>query len=260
MPEGDSLWNHAAELRPVLVGRELEKLHVHRSRKRGPGQGVSIIGVDSRGKHLLITFSDGVILHTHLQMTGDWRLYRRGERWRKSPGAMRAVVATAEHEAVCFAAPTVELFHPAETAERPWERIGPDLCLDEVAFDSIMSNVAATDPRRHIADVLLDQRLAAGIGNVYKSETLWACKVHPMTPLAALDDATRRQLYETASNQLRSNLGNWRRATYRGGLGVYGKSRQGCPLCHGAIRTAEHGEGLSRLSYWCESCQPRHRG
>lgn len=259
MPEGDSLWNHAAELRPALVGRDLDELRVHRSRKRGPRPGVSIEAVEARGKHLLITFSDGVILHTHLQMTGDWQLYRRGERWRKNPGAMRAVVATADHEAVCFAAPTVQLFHPAETVERPWDRIGPDLCLDDVEFDTIISNVAATDQQRQIADVLLDQRLAAGIGNVYKSEALWACKVHPMTPVADVDEATRRLLYETASEQLHSNLGNWKRTTYRGGLGVYGKSRQGCPKCHGAIRSAEHGDDLKRLSYWCESCQPRYR-
>ena len=170
---------------------------------------------------------------------------------------MRAVVATDDHEAVCFAAPTVQLFHPAETVERPWGRIGPDLCIQDVDIDAILANVAATSQDRQIADVLLDQRLAAGIGNVYKTETLWANKVHPMTPLCDVDEVVRRQLYETAARQLQSNLGTWKRTTFRGGLGVYGKSRQGCPRCHGAIRTAEHGNDLPRISYWCESCQPR---
>ncbi len=255
MPEGDTLWNHAAQLRPALVGNELAELRVHRSRTRGPRAGSTIDAVEARGKHLLITFSDGVILHTHLQMTGVWHLYRRGQRWTKTPGKMRAVVATADHEAVCFAAPTVSLYHPLETRERPWDRIGPDLCHDDVDLDLVLRNLDETGQERQAADVLLDQRLAAGIGNVYKTETLWACRVHPMTPLAEIDSELRHRLYTTASAQLRANLGRSKRRTYRNGLAIYGRGGRDCPRCHATIRSAEHGDDLPRISYWCERCQ-----
>ena len=93
MPEGDTLWNHAADLRPALVGKPVEDLRVHRNRKKGPRRGVEVQSVEAAGKHLLITFDDGVVLHTHLQMTGEWHLYEAGQRWRREPGAMRALVA-----------------------------------------------------------------------------------------------------------------------------------------------------------------------
>ena len=100
MPEGDTLWNHANTLRPVLVGQPVTDLRVHRNRKKGPRRGVGVAAVEARGKHLLITFDDGVVLHTHLQMTGVWHLYKAGERWRRSPGAMRALVQVPDAVAI----------------------------------------------------------------------------------------------------------------------------------------------------------------
>ncbi|NOX31443.1 MAG: hypothetical protein GXP35_15565 [Actinobacteria bacterium] len=256
MPEGDTLWNHAAHLRPALVGHAVTDLRVHRNRKRGPRPGVKVEGVEAAGKHLLITFDDGVILHTHLQMTGEWHLYRAGQRWRNERGAMRALVATKDHVAVCFAAPTVALYHPAEAGPRPWDRIGPDLCHAEPDFDSIAANLAATGQARQIADVLLDQTMAAGIGNVYKSETLWFCRQSPFAELGAIENQKRRTLYQRASGLLHQNLGRSRRQTFRNGLAVYGRGRRDCPRCHSIIRRIEHGDDLVRVSYWCPRCQP----
>jgi len=256
MPEGDTLWNHAARLRPALVGQAVTDLRVHRNRKRGPRSGVKVEAVEAAGKHLLITFDDGVILHTHLQMTGEWHLYKTDQRWRNERGAMRALVATEGHVAVCFAAPTVALYHPAEAAQRPWDRIGPDLCHAEPDFDSVVANLAATEQTRQIADVLLDQTLAAGIGNVYKSETLWFCRLSPFVELAAIENEKRRTLYERAAGLLHQNLGRARRQTFRNGLAVYGRGRRDCPRCHSTIRRIEHGDDLVRVSYWCPRCQP----
>lgn len=256
MPEGDTLWNHAAALSPALTGRRVTDLRIHRNRKKGPRPGVSVADVEARGKHLLISFDDGVILHTHLQMTGVWHLYRPGQRWRRDPGAMRALVAVEDAVAVCFSAPTVGLYHPAEPGERPWDRIGPDLCAGDCDFDEIDARLAQIDPDRQVADVLLDQSIAAGIGNVYKSETLWFSRVNPRMPVGLLEHSSQSDLYRLATRLLRQNLGRSRRQTFRNGLAVYGRGGRDCPRCHQRIVSAEHGADLVRVSYWCPRCQP----
>lgn len=256
MPEGDTLWNHAARLRPALVGQPVTDLRVHRNRKKGPRPGVAVESVEAAGKHLLITFDDGVVLHTHLQMTGEWHLYETGQRWRGDPGAMRALVEVDGHQAVCFAAPTAALYHPAEPGPRPWDRLGPDLCRPPVDFDEIIRRLADTDQSRQMADVLLDQTLAAGIGNVYKSETLWFRRTSPFAALSSIDERRRFDLFETGSKLLVQNLGRSRRQTYRSGSAVYGRGRRDCPRCHATIQRAEHGDDLVRVTYWCPRCQP----
>ena len=256
VPEGDTLWNHANTLRPVLVGQPVTDLRVHRNRKKGPRRGVGVAAVEARGKHLLITFDDGVVLHTHLQMTGVWHLYKAGERWRRSPGAMRALVQVPDAVAVCFSAPTVGLYHPEEPGLRPWQRIGPDLCLPECDFDQIAVNLERSDGSRQMADVLLDQAIAAGIGNVYKSEALWFERVSPFARLDSLDEQARSGLYQRASRLLRQNLGRAKRRTLGNGLAVYGRGGRDCPRCRATVSSVEHGDDLLRVSYWCPRCQP----
>ena len=256
MPEGDTLWNAAARLRPALLGQAVTDLRVHQNRKKGPRPGITVSSVEAAGKHLLITFDDDVILHTHLQMTGEWHLYETGQRWRDEPGAMRAMVEVDGFQAVCFRAPTVSLYHPAEPGERPWERLGPDLCVPPIDMDEVHRRLDATDQDRQIADVLLDQTLAAGIGNVYKSETLWFRRTSPFAPLSSLDTDRRSALYDTAAELLQANLGRARRQTFRNGLAVYGRGRRDCPRCHATIRRIEHGDDLVRVTYWCPRCQP----
>ena len=102
MPEGDTLWNIAHRLRPALAGEAARRIEVHRPRYRPPEPGTRIESVESVGKHLLITFEGGVVVHSHLQMSGEWHLYRLGQRWRDSPGAVRIRVTTDDAEAICF--------------------------------------------------------------------------------------------------------------------------------------------------------------
>ena len=118
----------------------------------------------------------------------------------------------------------------------------------------MLERVAGSDPSTEIAEVLLDQRLAAGIGNVYKNEVLWACEVSPFRPLADVDEPMRRRLYETAAEQLQANLGRWKRQTHPKGLAVYNRAGQGCYRCFGRIRTIEHGD-IGRRTWWCADCQ-----
>ena len=253
MPEGDTLYNTALQLRPALLGESLTAIQV---RARGMYRlrvGDTVRSVEAVGKFLEIVVDRGLALRTHLHMTGVWHLYEQGERWRKPRHLARAVLETEDHVAVCFAAPTVEV-GPAN--DDRLAHLGPDLCLEGVDIDAVLERVAGSDPSVEIAEVLLDQRLAAGIGNVYKNEVLWACEVSPFVALADVDETTRRSLYETAAEQLQANLGRWKRQTHPKGLAVYDRAGQGCYRCFTRIRTVEHG-AIGRRTWWCPSCQPR---
>jgi endonuclease-8 len=261
--EGDTIFRAAARLRAALIGRQLVALEVRRDPggRRGPEPGTEITAVESAGKHLLVHFADGHVLHTHMQMTGTWELYRADERWRR-PGHTARVVLRVDDgtTAVCFAAPIVELRHERDPRTRPTrasrmlERLGPDLCSPDVDLDAVLARLAALEPGTELAAALLDQRVAAGIGNVFKSEICWAERVYPFTPIAALDQPTRRRIYETARRQLAGNLTTTRRVTYGSGHAVYRKAGRACPRCGKTIETGRDANG--RSTYWCPACQP----
>ena len=251
MPEGDTLFNTALTLRPALLGESLTAVNI---RSRGMYRlrvGDTVRSVEAVGKFLEIVVERGLALRTHLHMTGVWHLYEQGERWRRPRHLARAVLETESHVAVCFAAPTVEV---GPAADDRLAHLGPDLCHADVDLDAVLERVASSDPSTEIAEVLLDQRLAAGIGNVYKNEVLWACEVSPFRPLADVDEPMRRRLYETAAEQLQANLGRWKRQTHPKGLAVYNRAGQGCYRCFGRIRTIEHGD-IGRRTWWCADCQ-----
>ncbi|MEM7095146.1 MAG: DNA-formamidopyrimidine glycosylase family protein [Actinomycetota bacterium] len=256
MPEGDTIHRTAARLRPALAGKTLVRFDAPRLTGDRPRPGEVIASVRAVGKHLLIEFERHLVLHTHMKMTGSWHLYRPGERWREPQHLARATVAVDDWIAVCFAAPVVGTYRDVAGVISPLAHLGPDLCLPDIDVENIAERCAAiAEPGTTIADVLLDQRIACGIGNVFKSETLWACRVSPFATLAEVDDATRRQLYSAASRQLRANLGGGPRTTVPGGLAVYGRQRQPCRRCRDIIRMRSHGDH-ARSTYWCPSCQP----
>ena len=251
MPEGDTLFHTALTLRPALLGESLTAVNV---RARGMYRlrvGDTVRSVEAVGKFLEIVVERGLALRTHLHMTGVWHLYEQGERWRRPRHLARAVLETESHVAVCFAAPTIEV---GPAADDRLTHLGPDLCHADVDLDAVVERVAGSESSTEIAEVLLDQRLAAGIGNVYKNEVLWACEVSPFRPLADVDEPMRRRLYETAAEQLQANLGRWKRQTHPKGLAVYGRAGQGCYRCLGRIRTIEHGD-IGRRTWWCADCQ-----
>ena len=251
MPEGDTLFNTALTLRPALLGESLTAVNI---RARGMYRlrvGDTVRSVEAVGKFLEIVVERGLALRTHLHMTGVWHLYEQGERWRRPRHLARAVLETESHVAVCFAAPTIEV---GPAADDRLAHLGPDLCHADVDLDAVLERVAGSDSSTEIAEVLLDQRLAAGIGNVYKNEVLWACEVSPFRPLADVDEPMRRRLYETAAEQLQANLGRWKRQTHPKGLAVYNRAGQGCYRCFGRIRTIEHGD-IGRRTWWCADCQ-----
>ncbi len=261
--EGDTIFRAAARLRDALVGRRLVDLELRRDPRgrRGPEPGTTVTAVEAVGKHLLVRFADGLVLHTHMQMTGAWQVYRPGERWRRPGHTARVVVRVDDGTtAVCFSAPIVELRRESDTRDRPTkasrmlERLGPDLCAPEVDLADLLARFATLAPDTELGAALLDQRVGAGIGNVFKSEICWAERASPFTPVAALDEPARRRIYETARRQLTSNLTSSRRTTHGNGLAVYARAGRPCPRCRDTIRTRRDASG--RSTYWCPSCQP----
>lgn len=265
MPEGDTLYKAAARLRPALEGHVLTRFEAPRLRGDRPAVGVRIDAVEARGKHLLVHFDDGLSLRTHLRMTGSWHLYRQGERWQKAAHLARAVVgADSGWVAVCFQAPVVETYHRGLGEPDALAGLGPDLCLSEslepAVIDAVLHRAAQlTAPGITLGEALLDQRIAAGIGNVYKSEACFAAGLDPGAPLehVAVDD--RRRVWTVAGRQLQANLGHAERRTHPAGLAVYGRRGQPCHRCGAPIRMTRHGE-QARSTYWCPTCQPRPEG
>lgn len=260
MPEGDTIHRSAATLRRALVGRGLTRLEAPRLARPMPGPGTAVEDVQARGKHLLVAFGDGHVLHTHMRMTGSWHVYRARERWQKGRGRMRALLADDAVQAVCFDAPVVELLDRTALARHPaLSRLGPDLCLPDVDLDAALVRMGRIpEPDRCLVEVLLDQRVAAGVGNVFASELAFLAGRHPLTPLGAVDVATRQQVLADAARLLQANLTRSARTTVprapEGSLWVYGRDGRPCRRCGTSIRVAAVGDG-ARPTYWCPRCQ-----
>jgi endonuclease-8 len=260
VPEGDTIHRAAQRLRPALAGRVVRRFEAPRLAGDRPKPGLRIDDVEAVGKHLLVHFEGGLTLQTHMRMTGSWHLYRPGERWRKGAHLARVVIEVDDWVAVCFSAPTVRTYRrDVNAVAAPTAHLGPDLCradLSDADIDECLERMAAlTDASDEIGAVLLDQRVACGVGNVYKSEVLFVCGVDPFTPVAAVDVDTRRRLLTTASRLLRANLGTANRTTVPGGLAVYGRNRQACRRCGTTVQARRQGE-QARTTYWCPTCQP----
>ena len=255
MPEGDTIHRTAATLRSVLEGRTLERFDAPRVRGRPPAIGARIEAVEARGKHLLIRFGDGAVLHSHMRMTGSWHTYRTGEPWRRHASRARVVIETASSVAVCFDAPVIELLDDQGLERHPQlAALGPDLCVPDPDVDEALRRMDALDPATPIGVALLDQRVASGVGNVYRSEVLWAARVDPFRPVAEVGADLRRTLLVTAARMLRANLVGSRRQTVPGGLAVYDRAGRPCRRCAVTIRTRRLGE-QARSVWWCPGCQ-----
>lgn len=265
MPEGDTIHRVAARLRPVLRDQPLTRVELPRVPRPHPAPGSTVTGVEARGKHLLLHTSDGLTVHTHQRMTGAWHLYRPGERWRKPARGARVVLGVPGAVAVCFHAPIVEVVATPLLARHPSLRaLGPDLCEERADLDEAAARLTslATD-RRSIGEALLDQRVAAGIGNVYRCDVLFLNGLDPATPVEEVPVALRRQLLVDAARLLRANLTTERRTTAPehgpGALWVHGRGGQPCRRCGTTIEVAPLGEH-ARLAYRCPRCQVHPAG
>ena len=162
-------------------------------------EGRTITGVKPVGKHLLIRFDNGLAIHSHMRMQGAWHLYRRSERWRRPEWQVKAVIETEDSVAVCFSAPLIEIVRD-EGARLG--HLGPDILEADWSVRDVVERARAIGSPA-IGEVLLDQRVTAGIGNVYRCEALWQCRINPWTPVADIDDERLTALFETAHRAMR---------------------------------------------------------
>jgi endonuclease-8 len=210
--------------------------------------------VEARGKNLLIRFDDGRALVTHMRMIGSWHLYQPGEPWKKPQRLARAVLATADAVAVCFNAPVVELLSARQLvrSER-LRRLGADVLGP--AFDaSEAARRLAALPEMPIGEVLLLQSALAGVGNIYKSETLFACGADPFAPVAAFSAGEVGEIVTKARELMSANVSRSPRPSR-----VYRRSGQPCRTCGTRIRMRRQGDA-GRSTYWCPRCQPARSG
>ncbi|AFL87059.1 formamidopyrimidine-DNA glycosylase [Terriglobus roseus DSM 18391] len=279
MPEGDTIYRSARALAKVLTGKHVTKFdtgyaHLATVNDDRPVAGRIIEKVEANGKWLLMHFSGDLILVTHMLMSGSWHIYKTGEKWWSPRKAMRALIEVDGWQAVAFNVPVAE-FHTAASLARKSSvpRLGPDILSDsyttDIGFHALQER-AASHPEDEIANVLLNQRVIAGLGNVYKSEVAFAARVHPFRHMSTLSMDEMRQMADVSQRYMKANIldgsgdgiitysGN-RRTTHSANreerLWVYGRRGKECRRCGGIIEYRKQGPG-ARSTYWCPECQP----
>lgn len=244
MPEGDSLHRTARRLQE-LVG---ERVEVETPNPQGRAaldasrlDGRRLVGVEAVGKNLVLRFEGGYVLRNHLRMSGRWRVGPRGKTARGRPWL---VLRGADREAVLYGGRVLELHG------RALRRLGPDILAEPPDFDRMIANLRLGHGGREVGDALLDQRLVAGIGNLWRSEALWHSGVSPWRPLASLEDTELRRVLEEAARLMRASVeaGREKRAIYR-------HAGRPCPRCSNPIQSRAQGDA-NRTAYWCPTCQP----
>jgi endonuclease VIII len=243
MPEGDSL-HHAARRLQVLVG---ERVTVETPHPRAAAERVAerldgrrLLGVEAIGKNLLLRFEGGLVLRSHLRMTGRWQVRERSRARRGTPWL---VLVGREREAVLWNGPVLEL------TARGTRRLGPDILADLPDLAGMVANLRRQHAGRELGDALLDQRLVAGIGNVWKAESLWRARLSPWLPLGDATDAEIERVLREAAGLMRASLEGW-----SGERAVYRKAGRPCPRCGERIGSRGQGDD-NRTAYWCPGCQ-----
>jgi len=243
MPEGDSLHRAARRLQ-VLVGERVEVETPHpRAAVKGLAErlnGRRLEAVEAVGKNLLLRFEGWLVLRSQLRMAGRWRVERRGT---LRSGRPWLVLRGAEHEAVLWSGAVLEL-----VGGRGAPRLGPDILGEPPDFGTMLTRLRS-DPERAVGDALLDQRLVAGIGNLWKAEALWEARVSPWRRLDDVGEDELLAVLEAAHTLMRTSVEGARPARR-----VYRRAGRACPRCGGIVRSAPQGDN-ARTAYWCPGCQ-----
>ncbi len=243
---------------PVLEGQVVADIWFRKIRGHRPRAGQQIERVDAVGKHLLIDFDRKLTLRTHLGMSGSWRV--AGPDAAPRDPRLRVRIETALGTALCFGAPTIDTFI-RDTGTSPVAHLGPDLSDDGADIDEVVTRTRALASGRLLADALLDQRIAAGVGNVFKSEVAFLSRVHPFTNVDDLGDEKLTRVWGIAHEQLVANRDRASRKTTSSAIGdrnyVYGRFRKPCRRCSDSVLYSAAGEKTERSTYWCPRCQPR---
>jgi endonuclease-8 len=268
MPEGDSIFRTAAQLHATLAGQRVTRFASPVPElKEQSVAGQKIVQVRAQGKYVILELSDGRALLSHLRMQGRWLVsektrvpIRQLARWQREPRwddeHTTLILETASSLAVLEDAAVAELL-PLSEVERRLASLGPDLLSPDYDPNEALRRLR-DHPQLSIGEALMLQSIVAGIGNVYKSETLFIEKVSPWASVATLDDATLARLLKRARELLRRNLTGPRRTTFGTFAGsayfVYERSGQHCLKCDSKVRMLRQGT-LQRSTYFCPECQ-----
>lgn len=251
MAEGDTILRAARRVEVAVGGQELG---VRAGNGRGQAAGVERLDgrrlerVQARGKHLLFHFGE-LVLHSHLGMSGSWQVVRAGDRWRKPASAAWVTLTGDGVQAVQFGGPTLRVLSTSQLRRDPvLARLGPDILASELDLAAATAGFRAA-PERELGDALLDQRLIAGIGNIFKTEACFAARANPWSAIEHLPDTELRQVLEAARELMQASV-----ESGRPDPAVYRRAGQPCLVC--GTRIAARGQGdANRRTYWCPRCQ-----
>ena len=268
MPNAEAIQRAASALRTALAGKPMVRLDAPRLVGPTPQAGRVLELIESHGQHVEMVWDDNVVLLTHLRRNGSWHVYRRGEPWRKPYQQMAVSIEVDGWVAVCFNATNVETYRIPDKRRHPgMGRLGPDLSQPETDLGGVVNLLLSYhDGAAQIGEVLLDQRVMSGVGNVHRCEVLWAQELSPFARVDTLSEHDAVGIVNTTASMLRTNLqrANWRPGHGlrevvggrggHGGVAVYGRNGQRCQRCGETISTrplGQHGRSL----YWCRGCQ-----
>lgn len=271
MPEGPTIKNTADRLRDVLEGRPISRL-VSRYKKAASEdwqrkiEGARVLAVRAHGKNLFIDFSSGYTLYSHMLMWGSWHVYRHGEGWAKEARKARVELHTPTHVAVLFSAPVCEVIHRDDLLTHRSSEAGPDLLSDAFDADEARRRLGAPQhAEREVGDLIMDQTVISGIGNILKSEILFQAGIHPQRLPATVTDAEWQRFIAIARDLMRRSyeLGAFNGAFLPDGVEVesgrygyvYRRRTYPCLRCATPIRMVRQGE-RQRMTYYCPTCQP----
>lgn len=260
MPEGDTVFRTGRLVEDALAGRTLTRGEFRHPRLATVDlSGREVLGVGTVGKHLFFRFSGALSLHSHLKMDGSWRVLRPGRRWPMPGHHARAVLGHADGQVVGFRVHDLDLL-PTGAESRHVGHLGPDL-LDPEWTDEHAATAGAAlaaKPGRELGLALLDQRVMAGVGNLYKTEICFLLGVTPWTAVSEVDadhavllarkllSANAWRPEQSTTGELAGGRRNW----------VYERTRHGCFRCGGPVRVATQGEGVhGRPTWFCPTCQ-----
>jgi endonuclease VIII len=239
MPEGDTLHRAARRLQ-VLVGERVEVEAPH-PRAQASIDAAQLESVEAFGKNLVLRFEGGIVLRSHLRMSGRWTVRPRGQ---VAAGRPWLVLRGAAAEAVLWNGPVLEL-HARSLAS-----LGPDILAVPPDFDAMLTRIDRAENNRYFGDVLQDQRLIAGIGNMWMAETLWHTKLSPWQRIGDVARDERLRALETAAALMRASVDAAREPRKN----VHGRAGRPCPRCGTPVRSWGQGDA-NRIAYWCPACQ-----
>ena len=279
MPEGDTIYRTARTLQKVLGGKVVTAFETGLAKLAAVDDESPIVGrtverVEARGKWCLIFFSGDLILVSHMLMSGSWHIYKTGEKWWQPRSRMRVAITCGEYQGVAFNVPIAE-FHTARSLERSAQvpKLGPDVLSEGFSVEGgvrALRERAASHPEDEVGVVLLNQRVMAGLGNVYKSEVAFAAGVNPFRAMRTITEREMEALVEAAHRYMTANVvegTSEQMVTYTGPrrttramdhgarMWVYRRRGEECRRCGAAILMRKQGVQV-RSTYWCPVCQP----